>query len=154
MIPPEIQEALKGVSLFEFVAVAAVAIVAVWVVVKFVLWVFKKLFPGVIASAQAVVNGAKIFAAVNGLPDFIARTDATLAAQDVRIGEIHHETHTNDGSSIKDAVQRIETQVAALAGDNAELHEDNAQLRKDFEETQASEIHLTVSPKATVTDES
>ena len=176
MIPPEFAEALKGVSLFEFVAVIAVAIVAAWVVIKFVVWLFKKFFPGVVASAQAVVNGAKIFASVNGLPAFIARTDATLDTQnatlerhsqtlerqDERIAEIHHETHTNNGSSIKDAVVRTEevvnTQILpalkVLTGDNKVLHEDNAKLRKDFEETQASEIHLTVSPKATVTEES
>jgi hypothetical protein len=118
VIPPEFQEALKGVSAFEFVAVLAVSIVAVWVVVKGLVWLFKKFFPGVVASATAVVNGAKIFAAVNGLPEFMASTTATLAQQNVeqlslatQVKDIHHEVHFNNGTSLKDAAARTEARM-------------------------------------------
>lgn len=40
--------------------------------------------------------------------DFRIRTTATLAAQDLKIEEIHHEVHFNNGSSVKDAIERIE----------------------------------------------
>ena len=39
-----------------------------------------------------------------------------LPALAVKVKQIHHETHTNDGSSIKDAVARVEEGVAGLHG--------------------------------------
>lgn len=54
------------------------------------------------------------------LPDFIDRTDTTLEsqteilkAQNEKIVEVHHEVNFNNGSSVKDAVIRIEKALRA-----------------------------------------
>jgi hypothetical protein len=52
--------------------------------------------------------------ALADLPAFIARTDSTLSAQDVKIDDIHHEVQYNNGSSVKDAIKRVEEGVAGL----------------------------------------
>lgn len=62
----------------------------------------------------ALTKFVTIANAVVGLPGFIERTDATLSNQNARIAEIHHETHNNDGSSIKDSVDRLELGVKGL----------------------------------------
>lgn len=81
----------------------------------------KKGWPWLKAFAAAIIKTAQVVDAVQELPEFIARTDATLAKQnttlakqDERIAEIHHEVHYNNGSSVKDAVRRVETGVADL----------------------------------------
>ena len=48
------------------------------------------------------------------LPDFMDRTTATLAAQDKQIDAVHHEVNFNDGSSAKDAIIRLEADVARI----------------------------------------
>ncbi len=56
--------------------------------------------------------------ALVGLPDFIDRTDKTLKEHGEQIAEIHHEVQFNNGSSVKDAVGRVEgaqkTNTAAI----------------------------------------
>lgn len=83
--------------------IAAVALL-IGVVVK--LWPF-------IRNAVAIVD------ALVKLPD--------LAKQ---VAEIHHETHTNDGSSIKDGVGRIEASLEGLHGRTDELERNVASLAK------------------------
>jgi hypothetical protein len=84
----------------------------------------------------------ELTAALAQLPDFIERTDLTLRGQDTAIKSIYHETHQNNGSSLKDAVGRVEKGVAGLHLKVAELTAaDAAQaviveaLREDLEET-------------------
>lgn len=100
---------------------------------------------------------------IAALPAFAERTDATLAAQNTQLAalttqltaqidqieEIHHETHKNDGSSIKDAVLRIEKSQSRSRGAQIRLERGikglytradladvaDAQMRKDFEDT-------------------
>ena len=48
------------------------------------------------------------------LPDFMDRTDAALTAQAKQVDEVHHEVNFNDGSSAKDAIIRLETDVARI----------------------------------------
>jgi hypothetical protein len=66
----------------------------------------------------------------------LAKQNATLASQDQKIAEIHHETHFNNGSSIKDATVRIEEGVKGLYGEIVDLKQEDADLRSDFEKTQ------------------
>lgn len=54
--------------------------------------------------------------AITGLPEFMERTDQKIA-------EIHHETHKNDGSSIKDSSDRTELAVGRVEEGVAGLHE-------------------------------
>lgn len=99
----------------------------------------KKGWPWLKSFAKAILNTAQIIDSVKELPEFIARTDATLAGQDTKIAEIHHEVHYNNGSSVKDAVRRVETGVAGLYDEIAELKEADAALRRDMEDTEGSE---------------
>lgn len=58
---------------------------------------------GVIARLTAAAP------ALMDLPQFMITTAHTLADQDEKIKEIHHEVQFNNGSSVKDAVTRVET---------------------------------------------
>lgn len=49
--------------------------------------------------------------ATAGLPDYIARADERHKRLEDKVDGIYHETHNNDGSSIKDSVDRIETSI-------------------------------------------
>jgi len=81
--------------------VTAAQIVA-WVVCAVVVLVaFVKAYP-------FVRKAFKLVDALTDLPDFIEKTTTTLSTQDERIAEIHHETHENNGSSIKDSLRRTE----------------------------------------------
>lgn len=80
--------------------------------------------------------------AITGLPEFMERTDATLAGQNQKIAEIHHEVHFNNGSSVKDAavrtekaVGRVERGVKGLYKEIARLDAADADLRTDLENT-------------------
>jgi hypothetical protein len=87
----------------------------VWVVILVaVVFFFRKGWPWLKRFAAAVLGFAKVLDAVQDLPAFIKRTDRTLAAQDLKIEDVHHETQNNDGSSIKDSQDRTE----ALVRDN------------------------------------
>lgn len=57
-------------------------------------------------------NAVQIVDALVQLPALSKR----VAAIQKQIDGIHHETHTNDGSSIKDAVGRVEKGVSGLHG--------------------------------------
>lgn len=112
------------VNAWQSIATIAVIIIAVFIIarmaIRFWPWLKK-----VIA----------LFDALAQLPAFIDRTDEAIK-------DIHHETHRNDGSSLKDAqvrteeaVERIELGVKGLydrvdASDRAD-----AALRKDLEDT-------------------
>lgn len=62
------------------------------------------------------------------LPDFITRTDSTIA-------EIHHEVNYNNGSSVKDAVERVELGVKGLYDRMDAADIEAAHLREDLEDT-------------------
>lgn len=62
-----------------------------------------------ISGFVATINAlAGLPVALTDQAEFRIRTTATLAAQDLKIEEIHHEVHFNNGSSVKDAIERIE----------------------------------------------
>ena len=69
------------------------------------------------------------------LPAFIKRTDLTLAAQDTKIADIHHEVHYNNGSSVKDAVNRVELGVKGIYDRLDAADVDRRELREDLEQT-------------------
>ncbi len=79
---------------------------------------------------------------LDDLPQFMVTTAATLADQDTKIDEIHHQTHDNNGSSIKDSNKRIETRLArveegvkGIYGRLDTADQDRAELREDLEQT-------------------
>lgn len=83
---------LREVSLWQL----ALVIVAVWIILRGLV----KLWPG-------LRNTIRLIDAVGELPAFMSRTERTL-------GEVHHEVHYNNGTSVKDAITRVERGVAGL----------------------------------------
>jgi hypothetical protein len=76
---------------------------------------------------------------------------STLAAQDLLIEDIHHEVKFNNGSSVKDAIQRVEFGVKGIYArlDSADRDRDN--LRHDLEVTRPVPIRKrTTKPKETL----
>jgi nitrate/TMAO reductase-like tetraheme cytochrome c subunit len=94
---------------------------------------------------------------IQGLPEFMVSTTATLEQQNQKIEEIHHEVNYNNGSSVKDAVSRLEvgqrsdrkmhrriergvkglyTRVDGIDEQLLELHDTDTTMREDFENTQ------------------
>ena len=115
-MPPGFQAWAESVSLWQIIGWSAGA-----VGVFFFFW---KGWPWLRKTATAIVHFAQIVDAVQGLPDFIDRTDKTLrgqnktlADQSKKIADIHHEVHFNNGSSVKDAVVRVEADVKRLLGE-------------------------------------
>ena len=72
---------------------------------------------------------------LDNLPQFMITTAATLAYQDKQIEEIHHEVKYNNGSSVKDAVRRVETGVAGIYTRLDSADQDRRELREDLEQT-------------------
>lgn len=66
----------------------------------------------------------------------LSEQNTTLAKQDRKIAEIHHEVNFNNGSSAKDAIIRIEKGVAGLYEEIDALKQEDADIRRDFENTQ------------------
>lgn len=102
------------------------------VLICIVLALAKKVWPSLTQFVQ-------IMNAVAGLPSHIekteehtVKTDRRYADLEEKIDGIYHETHKNDGSSVKDAVDRIEEEVKKLA---EELRAADQQLRVDLEDT-------------------
>lgn len=127
---------LEGVSVWDAV---------LWVVgaVALIVFIQKKGWRSVLAFARAILATAEVIDHVRELPTFIARTDethgqiqATLAEQDLKIAEIHHEVNYNNGSSVKDGVARVEAGVKGLYDEIESLRQADADMRADFENTQ------------------
>jgi len=150
----------------DFAAGVTLVDLFVWAGIIVAAWLFlRKAGPWFVSFAKAVLSTASLIDSVKGLPAFIDRTDATLstqnatleahgrtlAVQDERIAEIHHETHTNNGSSIKDAVVRTEEVVnTQILPALKSLGASGDKLRQDFEDSQGvAEVHVTVKPKGT-----
>lgn len=126
----DFQRWADSISLWQAIGWAAGFIGLVIVVV----WFKRKGWPWLLAFAQAILNTAQIIDSVKELPDFIKRTDATLQQQNESIASIHHETHNNDGSSIKDSVDRIELGVKGLYPRIDALESADASHEKHFQE--------------------
>lgn len=109
--PPWLVDLLDSVSVWDAVVWVAVIVAGIW-------FIYKKGWQSVIAFARGLVNAAEILTSVQGLPAYIERADARAATADARhdrleakVDGIYHETHNNDGSSVKDAVDRIEKSI-------------------------------------------
>lgn len=113
-MPPELQPWAESVSLWQALGWTAGFGAFLAAARLFV----RKGWPALKRFAHAVLTFARVVDAVQGLPEFIVRTDAVLQAQNTTLGEqseqiadIHHEVHFNNGSSVKDAVTRVEQDV-------------------------------------------
>ena len=120
----------------------------------------KRWWFALVTAAQAFLAFAATLASIRGLTAFMAATTSTLASQtdtlatqsksmadqNERIVGIYHETHKNDGSSLKDAgdrteraVDRLELGMLAIFKrlDAAGIRptDDEGQIRRDLENT-------------------
>jgi hypothetical protein len=81
-----------------------IIIILLWVVGRFLF----RLWPILTKFVSFVNAGAD-------LPQFMITTAATLHQQDEKLADIHHEMWPNNGSSMKDAIKRVEdNQATAL----------------------------------------
>lgn len=140
--PPWLVYFLDSVSVWD-------AVVWLVLVVGGVVFIYKKGWRSIIAFARGLINAAAILESVQGLPAYIERADKRAADADARhvrleskVDGIYHETHNNDGSSIKDSVDRIELGVKGLYGrvDTVEqkvvaLSAADDELRAELEDT-------------------
>lgn len=76
----------------------ALVVVALWLVGK-----------GLLNLWPALKTVIRLIDALAALPAFMQRTEK-------QVGEIHHEVHFNNGSSVKDAIVRVENGVRGLYG--------------------------------------
>jgi len=112
------------------------ALLAIAVIAAAVIFIKKKGWRTVVALAHGVINFAQVLEAVQGLPGYIERADARHERLEQKVDAIHHETHQNDGSSIKDAVGRIESALQDVrVGLDALAREDEA-LWAQFDRSQ------------------
>lgn len=147
--PPQwLVDFLDGISLWD-------AVTWLFVLIAAGVFVYKKGWQSIIAFARGLVNAAEILASVQGLPAYIERADARAAAADERhdrlegkVDGIFHETHNNDGSSVKDSVDRIELGVKGLYGRIDTVENKVIALGKADEELRA-ELEDTRNPKET-----
>lgn len=107
--PPWLVAWLQGISVWDLI---------LWVVgiAGLILFIRKKGWLWIIAFARAILATAEVIDNVRELPAFIERTDQRHAELALKVEGIYHETHKNDGSSIKDALGRVEEGVAGLHG--------------------------------------
>ena len=101
-----------------------------WIVGIIAVLVFAyKAWPVLRAFVRLVEN-------LQSLPTFMNDTTATLKAQDAQIGDIHHEVKYNNGSSVKDAIRRVESGVKGIYARLDSADQDREDLRHDLEDTQ------------------
>lgn len=62
----------------------------------------------------AIGKFVKIVDATAGLPAYIKRADARHEDLALKVSEIHHEVHFNNGTSVKDAAVRTESRVKRI----------------------------------------
>jgi len=81
------------------------------------------------------------FDALAQLPVFMVDTNKTMAEQNVKLADIHHEVHYNNGTSVKDSMERVELGVKGiyhrldgLEDSVEELHETDEKLSDQIEE--------------------
>jgi hypothetical protein len=81
------------------------------------------------------------FDALAQLPVFMVDTNKTMAEQNAKLADIHHEVHYNNGTSVKDSMERVELGVKGIYHrlDGLEesvevLHETDEKLSDQIEE--------------------
>ena len=81
------------------------------------------------------------FDALAQLPVFMVDTNKTMAEQNAKLADIHHEVHYNNGTSVKDAMDRVELGVKGiyhrldgLEESVEDLHETDEKLSDQIEE--------------------
>lgn len=109
----------------EFWDSISVAQAVVWVLGGFAVLTF------VVKAWPFIRNTFRILDALVQLPDVMRKVDDMTA----QVAEIHHEVHYNNGSSVKDAVRRVEEGVKGLYLRADASDEADQRLREELERT-------------------
>jgi hypothetical protein len=89
-------------------------VIAVAAVVAFIAGAIRTVPPAwrVVSTFVKTINAlADLPGELEKQAQFRADTERTLAGQDKQIADIHHEVHYNNGSSVKDAIRRVEQKL-------------------------------------------
>jgi hypothetical protein len=105
----------------------SVAQAAVWVIGFFALFTF------VVKAWPFIRSFFQILDALVKLPAFIIKTDKFMDDTAESVKDIHHEVQFNNGSSVKDAVQRIENKVSKLEVSSQSLSNQLAEQDKKYD---------------------
>lgn len=125
-VPSWLVNFLSHLSAWEVIAFLGVAGFLIWFVIRHA-------WPRLIGFARAVLATAEVIDNLRDLPEFMRRTDRRLKKHGEQIDGIYHETHSNDGSSIKDATGRIESSLQGLHGRVDAVEADVALLKERTE---------------------
>ncbi len=82
-----------------------------------------------------IVAFVKVMDSLAALPQFMVDTTKTLEEQNTKIAEIHHEVNYNNGSSVKDALERVELGVKGLYDRADKSDKSDAEIREELERT-------------------
>lgn len=144
--PSWLVDFLEGISLWDAIIWLAAIAAAAW-------FIKSKGWRSLTAFARGIINAAEILASVQGLPAYIERADQRAAAADERhnrlegkVDAIYHETHNNDGTSIKDATDRIELGVKGLY-ERVDTVERKIAALSDADDQIRAELEDTRNPK-------
>jgi len=116
----------------EFWEQVSVAQAAVWIVGVFAVFFF------VVRAWPFIRNFFDIIDALSTLPAFIKKANDGLDRinkVEEKIDEIHHEVQYNNGSSVKDAISRVEKGVAGLHVKVGELDSADRELDRKLQDT-------------------
>lgn len=98
------------VALLESVSVWD-AVLALGVVVAAVVFVKKRAWRGIVAFARGIVRSAEMMTALNGLQEFMARTDATLLDHTKQLANSHSTNLRDDVTAAVDASEKTRVLV-------------------------------------------
>lgn len=113
---------------WQSVLTIAVIIIAIFIIARFLMrfWPWLRKVISFTDAGTRIVGMADV---IDQLPAFIDRTDKAIE-------EIRHEVAFNNGSSVKDAIARVETGVSGLHKKYDELTAADLKLSKKLEQTQ------------------
>ena len=126
--PSWLVEWLRSINLWDLILIAC-AVVAV------IAFIRKKGWRSILATAKGILTLDRILIAVQGLPAWQERVEK-------KVDGIHHETHKNDGSSIKDSQDRTEAAVDRLERGMRGVYEQLADLRAADTRLEAADERL------------
>ncbi|WP_137843870.1 DUF2746 domain-containing protein [Microbacterium sp. 2FI] len=123
---------------------------ALWtaIVVGLVVFIRKRGWRWIIAFARAILATAEVITSVQGLPDFIARTDQSVGAMRTQLENSHLTNLRDDVTEAIDTAKRVEEGVRGLHGRLDSVEQNVAQLAKADIEIR-DQLEQTQPPKET-----
>lgn len=133
--PAWLIDLLSGINLWTL-------IICVTVLVGGVVFIRKKGWPWLTAFARGILNAAEILVAVQGLPAFITRADASLEEHTRQLKNSHNTNLREELTAALDGVTRVEASVKGLHGRLDTVEADVKALRTTTEDLAAIDEEL------------